>query len=51
MEEREAVGGGSMEGVALIQSVNGKLTNHRGRVEGRVVDNVAWDTGCACTMA
>ena len=50
VEEGEQVGDGSAEGVARVQSINGKPINRRGRVEGRLVDDVVLDTGCACTM-
>ena len=50
MEEGEQVGDGSAEGVARVRSINSKPINRRGRVEGRLVDDVVLDTGCACTM-
>ena len=41
------VGGG---GVELKRTINSKSINCSGKVEGREVDDVVLDTGCACTM-
>ena len=50
VEDGEPVGDGSEGGVALEQTINGKPINRMGKVEGRVVDDVVLDMGCACTM-
>ena len=43
-------GYGSGVCVELKQTINSKSINRSGKVEGREVDDVVLDTGCACTM-
>ena len=43
-------GSGGGGGVELKRTINSKSINRSGKVEGREVDDVVLDTGCACTM-
>ena len=47
VEDREMGGDGSVEGGRLIQD---KLVRCNGKVEGKSVNDIVLDTGCACTM-
>ena len=50
VEDGKTVGYGSGGGVELKRTINSKSINRSGNVEGREVDDVVLDTGCACTM-